>query len=440
MLVAGEVAATEQYDRQLPGLARDDLQSTIIEALFDRGADPRGVYAEIAIYEAVKHGQPKNLAVLLARGVPANKEYPGEYTSHPRKLLTFAAESGREEIVALLLKHGADPNTRNNFPYEFLRFHGTPAHRYRDNRKTALMYAAEVGNDGVVRQLLEAGANPNLGTYYDETALMLAAGKGCLEAVRALIGAKARLNDQADDESFDTRSLPDYGGTALGYALRAAVARATPPGKCGDLDNTISELLGAYERTRTRVGNAQSVVSVAVLRGEPTTVSRLVALGAVQRGGNALLNVGMRGDHPELVRILAAAGADVNARMKKPYDETALMRAAYAGSEGTVSALLDAGADVNGANTFGETPLWLAARQKRVAVVDLLLKRGADPNLLTRPNPQWFSDGGNTLNVAVEKDCMECARLLLARGANPRVADSNGRTPEEALRKAGLVP
>jgi ankyrin repeat protein len=44
------------------------------------------------------------------------------------------------------------------------------------------------------------------------------------------------------------------------------------------------------------------------------------------------------------------------------------------------------------------------------------------------------------LNVAVEKDCMECARLMLARGANPRVADSNGRTPEEALRKAGLVP
>ena len=167
------------------------------------------------------------------------------------------------------------------------------------------------------------------------------------------------------------------------------------------------------------------------MSGDAKLVARLIALGAVRRGSDALLSAGGQNNAEVSMRLLADAGADVNARMKKPYDETALMRAAYLGAEATVGALLDTGADVNGANTFGETALWLAARQNRPRVVELLLKRGADPNRLTRPNPQWFSDGGNALNVAVDKGCMECARLLLARGADPRVADANGRTPED---------
>jgi ankyrin repeat protein len=154
------------------------------------------------------------------------------------------------------------------------------------------------------------------------------------------------------------------------------------------------------------------------------------------------LSVGGYGntDAPDAVAVLIRAGADVNARSEKPWDDTPLMRAASTGLVRTAAVLLDAGAQVNATTTYGETALWHAARRKQAKIVSLLLARGANPNLVTKPSPQWFSKGGTALNVAVESGCMECAKELLSGGANPTIPDASGKTPLDALRKAGLLP
>jgi uncharacterized protein len=83
------------------------------------------------------------------------------------------------------------------------------------------------------------------------------------------------------------------------------------------------------------------------------------------------------------VRILIAAGADVNARFTGAHGETPLHWAASSDDVGVLDALLDAGADLeaDGSVIDGGTPLadavafaqWNAARR--------LLERGATPNL-----------------------------------------------------------
>lgn len=88
------------------------------------------------------------------------------------------------------------------------------------------------------------------------------------------------------------------------------------------------------------------------------------------------------------VRALLAAGADPNAGINAPdaalrsvsvdRDSTALWEAILAGSQPMVEALLEAGAAVNA------TLLQLAVVNERYSVIPLLLRFGADPDLVVR--------------------------------------------------------
>jgi ankyrin repeat protein len=74
--------------------------------------------------------------------------------------LIDASACGHIEIVQELIKHGADPNAKNNVGY------------------TALMYAAYWGYIKIVRALLEAGADVLAKNNYGSSALMYASKKG----------------------------------------------------------------------------------------------------------------------------------------------------------------------------------------------------------------------------------------------------------------------
>jgi ankyrin repeat protein len=444
-LVAAFPARGADRDWQLVAAAQRG-DERMIRYLLDSGADASGQAGAAAVVEAVKNRQAKVLEVLLSRG--ASVEADDREYSRPRKAITLAAEAGSEESVAVLLRHGARPNTRNEFPYR-INFHESSPSQKIDNHKSALMYAAEGGHTGVVRLLLKAGARPNATTVYDETALMFAAGKGHSETTRVLIQAGTDLNGRAGDDSFEVRGRSDYGGTALVYATRHAYnsmvgARAKGMAtECREYLGPAYEIVAAYEERKQRVDGPAWALRFGLMCGDIPLLSRLVALRAVKRGSDVLLSVGggfVDKDTPEAAELLIRAGADVNARMEKPWDGTPLMRAASAGAIRTATVLLDAGAEINATQTYGESALWHAARSKHADIVTLLLTRGADPNIVTKPSPQWFSKGGSALNVAVESGCMDCAKELLTRGANPEIPDESGRTPVEALRNAGLLP
>jgi len=82
---------------------------------------------------------------------------------------------------------------------------------------------------------------------------------------------------------------------------------------------------------------------------------------------------------PAAVRLLVAAGADVNATTEGAFQETPLHWAASSDDRDVAEALIDAGADLEapGASIAGGTPLDDAVGYACWAVADLLVARGA---------------------------------------------------------------
>mmetsp|Transcript_34044 Transcript_34044/g.44985 ORF Transcript_34044/g.44985 Transcript_34044/m.44985 type:complete len:771 (-) Transcript_34044:68-2380(-) len=87
-----------------------------------------------------------------------------------------------------------------------------------------------------------------------------------------------------------------------------------------------------------------------------------------------------------------------------------------------ISALIEAGADVNGKDGSGETILCTAAKYGRWHICEILLGAGADPNLAD------FHDD-TPLCHACAGSHREAAHLLLLWGASPTQANFRGITP-----------
>jgi ankyrin repeat protein len=167
-------------------------------------------------------------------------------------------------------------------------------------------------------------------------------------------------------------------------------------------------------------------------------VKLLIAHGAdVHADSDAAIFGAAREAEPEVVRLLLAKGAPVNARLKDRHDNTVLMEATNGGSVETVELLLASGADVKATNEKGETALMQAVTldhrykpQQRLPMIELLLKKGSDINAadnsgqtpLLHSVTQYMSEAGGVISHA------EVVKLLLDRGANIQAADGNGDT------------
>jgi ankyrin repeat protein len=95
----------------------------------------------------------------------------------------------------------------------------------------------------------------------------------------------------------------------------------------------------------------------------------------------------------DLIPALVKQGADPNQRAGVN-GWTPLMHAIHKNQKGSINALLDAGADVNGRGTDGSTALMMAAGYGYTDIVNVLLDRGADAHA-------QLSDGMNALTFAV---------------------------------------
>jgi ankyrin repeat protein len=158
-----------------------------------------------------------------------------------------------------------------------------------------------------------------------------------------------------------------------------------------------------------------------------------------QFGTTALTEAAIIGSSP-IVDALLKAGADPNT--KNAEGETALMAVARSGSVDAAKRLLEAGADINAKESFGgQSALMWAAAQGQAEMVKLLASRGADLNargvvrqwerkVITEPRPKDMNKGGFTaLLYAAREGCVECARHLIAAGADPDLEDPERITP-----------
>ncbi len=174
-------------------------------------------------------------------------------------------------------------------------------------------------------------------------------------------------------------------------------------------------------------------------RGDPAAMAQALARGAQvdghdDRGRSALMRATHAGQAPA-VRWLLAAGADVNLRDDR-LDNPFL----YAGAEGQLEILrlaIAAGANTRLTNRYGGTALIPAAERGHVEVVRELLTR-TDVNVNHVNRLGWtalleaivLSDGGPRHQRIVA--------LLIAHGADPNLADSQGVMPLRHARVRGF--
>ncbi|MDQ3170198.1 MAG: ankyrin repeat domain-containing protein [Acidobacteriota bacterium] len=157
----------------------------------------------------------------------------------------------------------------------------------------------------------------------------------------------------------------------------------------GDLDIFEAAVLGRADRVR------------ALLDGDAS------AAGAVAGDGFHALGLAAYFKQPAIVRLLLDRGADPNQAAGNAAKVTALHAAVSSNQLQAAEWLLDAGADVNARQQMDYTPLMGAAANARAELLDLLLARGADPSLAT-------TDGKTAADLARDHGHEDVARRLEA--------------------------
>uniref|UniRef100_A0A0G4HYK4 Uncharacterized protein n=1 Tax=Chromera velia CCMP2878 TaxID=1169474 RepID=A0A0G4HYK4_9ALVE len=139
--------------------------------------------------------------------------------------------------------------------------------------------------------------------------------------------------------------------------------------------------------------------------------------------------------HTDIVRLLVDAKANVD--MQDQSGKTALMCASLAGHTDVVRLLVDAKASVDMQDKKGNSVLMLAIQKENVEMVEYLLARpgSATQTVANIPDPQ----GRTPLFRAAAGGHIFLVELLLRRGADPSLKDASGNTALAVAEEAGKM-
>jgi len=355
-----------------------------IERLIRAGAgvDVSHSSGESALMSAARTGNAAAVGLLLSSGAAVG----AAERNRGQTALMWAAAQGHDEIVQRLIEAGADLHARSKVRPQVVNSTGnadyTGVMEVESGGFTALLFAARAGHLEVARRLIAAGAPVNDAAADGTSALVIAAHSGHTETALALLEAGADPNAAGS------------GYTALHIAIRrgdvtivkAVLARgahadtrllkATPNRRLSDdvalprpLVGTTPLWLAAY------FGQLEIVQVLAAAGGDVNAAANdgvTPLMAAIGRNAQA---AAATAEH------LLGAGADVNAADEN--GNTALHRAVTSGFNEIVKMLAARGANLEARNRQGQTPLMLA-RPRRTpqgveqnATAELLRSLGA---------------------------------------------------------------
>lgn len=202
----------------------------------------------------------------------------------------------------------------------------------------------------------------------------LAAVRSRLERDPALVGSKNR-------DGLSPVMVAVYGGASdIARELASRAPTDLFESAClGDVERLEKLLLADPGLLTAYSPDGWTALHLAAHFGQPAAakllLSRGAKVGAVAKNGiaNQPLQAAIAGRHPELVRILIAAGADVNHHSHGGF--TAAHLAAENGDLETLSLLKDARADLTARAEGGKTPLDLAREGGKAEAVRWLEKQ-----------------------------------------------------------------
>jgi cytohesin len=340
-----------------------------------------------ALHDAAWSGHKEVVTVLIAAGADVNARHV-EGGSTP---LHYGVITNRRDVVELLLAKGADLRARDragatvlhlaaNRGYEELfldllgRFEGPDVEDA--SGATPLEEACWRGQAGIVKILLERGANPK--RRHPRTGLQplhVAAQKGAADVAALLVGAGADV-EAADGE----------GMRPIEVALRMRFVAVA------------DVLIGGG----AKLADPQKLLGAAVTNGQAEMISWLLRHGA-KLGPTMLHDAALKGNL-EAMQVLLANGASVAALNSE--GATALHDAALAGQTAAAGLLLGRGAAIDARDeAHGATPLFLAASWGRKQMVEFLLEKGAGKLIRNKA-------GKSPKEAAAENNHAEVVELL----------------------------
>jgi len=287
-----------------------------------------------------------------------------------------------------------------------------------------LRMAARDGNTNILGFLIMNGADVNRTNRYGWTALMIAVSRGHEEVVELLLF-----------EGADPNTSNIHGETALTESASQGY-------------ESIVKLLLLHGANMHAAGDGQvlTALDIAAAQGHPDVVQLFLSY---QAGANSLSSSGLilaaaAGD-TDIVQLLISGGVDVNTTDER--GRNSLMEAAGSGHPETVQLLLLRRAEINQVDEDGETALMSAIRS---SVMELLILNGANVNRVDKAGRtalhHVISRGAQWVGCFRERDreFYKMIRILFHGGADPKTADSEGRTPlqlfDELLRDGGTAP
>ena len=390
-LLADGVAVSEAEADETTALHwaahHDDLE--IAQLLLDAGAgvDATNRYDVVPLALASLNGSTPMITRLLEAGADPNRANPEGETP-----LMTAARTGNGDAIDALLAHGAEVDAVEAW-----------------RGQTALMWATAQNQVAAVERLLAAGADPNARSGRGFTPVLFAAREGNVGVLAPLVRAGANVDDVLPERNLSALVLAVY--NAQYDFAKALLDEGADPNAA---ENGWTALHQVVWTRRPNLG-----------RNPPFPVP----LGEL--------------DAFDMVRTLAAAGADLNARQtREPRDgnrnllnrigSTAFLQAAKVADLEMMRLLVDLGADPSIPTEEGATPLMAAAgvgiwkigenpgtNEEALAAVRLAWELGNDVNAVD-------ANGDTALHGAIHRGAGNIVRFLVEKGANMDAVNEKG--------------